>query len=267
MAGKIINIKAQDYQGVSAKRNSLKYQDRAKSTNNPIVKEMGRLAKTDVRHSAPKQGIESPVEIGPKTPHNNTNSEQVSPRVLKLVKKPFGRLATDPKVINLSLLSRKIRDFNIKKRVPQPIITIKNKPQLATVVVSQDDHLTYLYDKDGRFQQSFKNAVGKSESPTHSGIRQITGIEKYPYSSANGTKRKEHPIAYGPEIITNVAIDPKTGKKTDLGEFLHGTNRQNSIGKNSSGGCVRHRNDDIIRLANRVQSGQYILILPNGLNQ
>ncbi len=110
--------------------------------------------------------------------------------------------------------------------------------------------------------KSFKNAVGKEESPTNAGIRQITGIEEYPYSGANGTRRKANPEAYGSKVITNVMVNAQTGQKTTTGEFFHGTNMSGSLSRNVSGGCIRHSNDSINNLANHVQSGEYILILP-----
>lgn len=195
-------------------------------------------------------------------PASIKHSEQVSPQVSKLVKKPFGELATATNVTSLSLLPQKIRDYNAKHNAPQPIITIKNKSQLAKAVVSQDNHLTYLYDKDGKFLKSFKNAVGREESPTSAGIRQITGIEEYPYNSANGTKRKAYPEVYGSKVITNVMINSQTGEKTITGELFHGTNMAGSLGRNVSGGCIRHSNGNINNLAKNVQSGEYILILP-----
>ena len=44
------------------------------------------------------------------------------------------------------------------------------------------------------------------------------------------------------------------------GEFIHGTDKPESIGKNQSKGCVRLNNADVENLAEWLSVGQYVLI-------
>ena len=55
-------------------------------------------------------------------------------------------------------------------------------------------------------------------------------------------------------------IDPKTGKKWDNGEYIHGNNKASSIGKYASKGCVRMDNEVIQILAKQVKNGDVVIM-------
>ncbi|MBX9567746.1 MAG: L,D-transpeptidase family protein [Candidatus Obscuribacterales bacterium] len=48
--------------------------------------------------------------------------------------------------------------------------------------------------------------------------------------------------------------------------MLHGTNKPDQIGQNVSRGCVRHHNEDIMRIFPMVRVGEPVYIT-NGLNK
>ena len=55
--------------------------------------------------------------------------------------------------------------------------------------------------------------------------------------------------------------DEETGKITGSnGEFIHGTDKPDSVGKSQSKGCVRLNNADVENLAEWLMVGQYVLI-------
>ena len=93
-------------------------------------------------------------------------------------------------------------------------------------------------------------------------IRSRADIENYPYSKApKQTKRHQSPNDYGPRVIVLGIVDTKTGEIIGFnGEFIHGTNKPESIGKNESKGCARMNNDEVKELAAKLEIGQYILI-------
>lgn len=190
----------------------------------------------------------------------STPLQSVTTGIIKPNKPKFGNL-TPNQHSGSNLISEEVAKYNDEKNVPQPVFQIKGESKKAKIVVSKKDHTTYVYDEKGRFETFYKNAVGKNNTPTTPGIRQVTGIEKWPYKGAVNTKRAKNPNDYGPYAIINVAVDPKTGKKSSTGEFLHGTKNPNSIGKNASHGCVRHSNNDIEKLVRHVEPNDYIVIL------
>ncbi len=55
-------------------------------------------------------------------------------------------------------------------------------------------------------------------------------------------------------------VDPETGKLSTTGEFIHGTNRPESIGQYVSLGCMRMDNETIKQLASEVKRGDIVII-------
>lgn len=60
----------------------------------------------------------------------------------------------------------------------------------------------------------------------------------------------------------NIAVNCQNGNKNTIyrGIFIHGTNYENSIGQQRSGGCIRMYNKDVINLFNSVSNGTYVYI-------
>ena len=149
----------------------------------------------------------------------------------------------------------------ILQRAPNPEITIKGEKKKAIIVVDLSKNILYQYDKDGNATTAYLVASGKKRYPTDPGIRVVTHIEKYPYKSApETTRRRRKPNDYGPRIICLEKVDPQTGKLSSTGEFIHGTNNPNSLGKYASLGCIRMDNGVIKKLSEEVKRGDLILI-------
>lgn len=143
-----------------------------------------------------------------------------------------------------------------------PQIKAGNKSVYPAVVVDKSENQLYFYDLDGYLDTTFTVGLGKSTTPTHTGLRVITSIESYPYSSApKSTKRHKTPFDYGDRVICLANVDQQTGEITGSdGEFIHGTNQPASVGKNHSKGCVRMLNEDVQKLAEWLSPGQYVFI-------
>ena len=74
------------------------------------------------------------------------------------------------------------------------------------------------------------------------------------------SKRRRNPSEYGPQIICVNKLDPKTGAQSPTGEFIHGNNDPESLGKYSSHGCIRMDNEIIQELAKEVKAGDIVIL-------
>lgn len=147
---------------------------------------------------------------------------------------------------------------------PSPDIEIMGVMRTAAIVVDLSKNILYKYDEFGNAQKAYLVASGKKSSPTDEGIRVVTHIEKYPYRSAPpSTKRRKKPWDYGPRIICLETIDPQTGVKGKNGEFIHGNNNPNSLGKYASLGCIRMDNEVIKELSTQVKKGDIVILKRN----
>ena len=150
---------------------------------------------------------------------------------------------------------------NVLDNAPDPHITIAGEEKIAKITVDLSQNVLYKYDNKGHAQMAYLIASGKKNTPTDKGIRIVTHIETYPYRNApRHTKRRRNPGAYGAKVICLNKIDKLTGEQSQTGEFIHGTNQPNSIGKYVSLGCMRMDNEVIKELAGEVKRGDIIII-------
>jgi lipoprotein-anchoring transpeptidase ErfK/SrfK len=131
-------------------------------------------------------------------------------------------------------------------RVPKTFNELERR-----IVVSFPDHKLALLEGD-RVIKIYNVAVGAAASPSPSGEFLIV-------------QRLEDPTYYKPGVVIGPgAANPLGPRWIGLnikGFGIHGTNRPNSIGKNSSHGCIRLRNADIKDLFERVQVGDRVSLV------
>lgn len=152
-------------------------------------------------------------------------------------------------------------DKSVLANAPEPYITIAGVKKTAKFIVDISKNVLYKYNAEGRAEIAYLIASGKKNTPTDKGIRVVTHTETYPYRTApRHTKRRRNPRAYGPRVICLNKIDTITGEQSQTGEFIHGTNQPNSIGKYISLGCMRMDNDVIKKLADEVKRGDIVII-------
>jgi lipoprotein-anchoring transpeptidase ErfK/SrfK len=177
-------------------------------------------------------------------------------------------------VTNVAIAEQPNKDTFEKTIEQKHLITVHDENALApsikvgkeyikpTVVVDKSENKLYLYNAEGYLKASYSVGLGKKSTPTKTGLRKIVAIESYPYSKAPiQTKRHQFPNDYGPRVIVIGIVDTETGKITGFnGEFIHGTNKPESIGKNESKGCVRMHNNEVKELAKILEVGEYVLI-------
>jgi len=169
--------------------------------------------------------------------------------------------SNDIVVKNKANASEDIKNPELLANAPSNKITVSGEEKQARIVVSLSSNKLYLYDENGQAEEVHTIASGAKNTPTHKGLRKVSHIETYPYANAEGTKRQKNPKPYGPKILVLNTVDEKTGEiKGSNGEFIHGNSNEASIGKYASHGCMRMHNDQIVRMAEIVKPGSYVLI-------
>lgn len=196
----------------------------------------------------------------------DTNKNTVTPAITETPKvekaeKPQRTNQTQKVTSTTSVPPKGTTDPEVLAKAPSPQTTIMGKRRTATIVIDLSTNVLYKYDKDGNPEIAYRVASGKKSTPTDEGIRLVTHTETYPYKTAPAaTKRRQNPQDYGPKLIHLTMIDPKTGKKWDNGEYIHGNNKASSIGKYASKGCVRMDNEVIQILAKQVKNGDVVIM-------
>lgn len=152
-------------------------------------------------------------------------------------------------------------DKEVLAGAPNPNINIQGQIKTAKFVVDLSKNVLYKYNIQGKPEMAYMIASGKPSTPTSKGVRVVTHTETYPYRTAPAhTKRRRNPSAYGPKIILLNKLDPNTGEKSDIGEFIHGNNNFDSLGRYASHGCMRMDNEVIKQLAAEAKRGDIVII-------
>ncbi|MFN7132705.1 MAG: L,D-transpeptidase family protein [Myxococcales bacterium] len=124
------------------------------------------------------------------------------------------------------------------------------------IVVVKDEHRTYLFDKNGKVQGIFANAIGAKGHSTETGLKVVRTRLDQKASEATGKALWNNPKVFGPRIIDLSWADGRTS-----GEELHGTATPHEQGLDVSKGCVRHYNDDIVTMFDSIAVGEKVAIV------
>ena len=167
-------------------------------------------------------------------------------------------LNTDSKLVE----AQGTKDSKVLSKAPSPNVYVNAEIKIATIVVDLSKNYLYKYDPDGIPTAVYLVASGKKSTPTNTGIRVVSHVETYPYRTApKATKRRRNPRDYGPKIIILNELNPVNGQQSPCGEFIHGNNNPNSIGKYASKGCIRMDNEVIKELSTQVKRGDIVKII------
>ena len=175
----------------------------------------------------------------------------------------FSKAQTVEQDSDIFVKSNKISltDIPASRLESQPI-KVGEERIYPAVLVDLSEGILYHYDLECYLIDAYPIASGKKSTPTKPGLRKISHIEQYPYDKApKSTKRYKNPDDYGPYVVCLQNIDMKTGEVIGSdGQFIHGTNQPNSIGKKVSKGCVRLHNKDVEELVDNLYKNQYVLV-------
>ncbi|HEY1087061.1 MAG TPA: L,D-transpeptidase family protein [Archangium sp.] len=136
------------------------------------------------------------------------------------------------------------------KNVPVPFF--EGKP--VRVVVLKDEHRTFLFDKQGKLEKIFMNAVGARSTSTDEGFKIVkTKLDERAALEA-GQRLWGGPV-FGPRML-----DLSWSDGSRSGEELHGTSAPKQLGEDVSHGCVRHSNADIVTMYDALSVGDKVAI-------
>jgi len=133
-----------------------------------------------------------------------------------------------------------------------------NPAKKLVVIVVQDEHRTFLYDAHGKCTGIFPNAQGAAAHSTDSGLKKVRTKLGEAAAKATGKELWNVERAFGKRIVD---LCWESGKSH--GEELHGTYDYQTMGTDVSHGCVRHYNEDIIKVFDAVTVGDLVAIVPS----
>lgn len=158
-----------------------------------------------------------------------------------------------------------IVDKRILSCAPSPKIEVAGKKEIAGIVVDTKRNILYRYDDLGVPINAYLIASGKESTPTPTGLRIVTHVEKYPYSTApKRTKRRRYPRDYGKYVVCLNIVDPNTGAQRTTSVFIHGCKSYYQTfeavpSRRVSHGCIRMAEEGIEEVKN-VKPGTYVRI-------
>ncbi len=178
---------------------------------------------------------------------------------LNKVATPSGKKLWEQGVLNSLLETTKD-----EKIVPSN--TIGDTKKRAKIVIDLSEHRLFLYDNNNNIKKVYSVASGKDGwadgrgGKTHLGIKFVDSKNSDPSKVASKLWPETKGKAFGTKLLGLTFIDPKTNKKTNSGEELHGTYARNSIGTDASHGCMRMQNEDIEEIFSEVKVGDLIKV-------
>lgn len=137
------------------------------------------------------------------------------------------------------------------------------KGEEVVLIVDKGSHFTYVLQKQGDrvvIVHRASNAIGTDDTPSPPGPYKVVDKTKWPSwvppKSIDPEQKAVHPYNKDRKNPLGVA-------RIRLDKFqvaLHGTNDQDSIRTNASHGCIRHSNNDILKIFSMVEKGDTVII-------
>jgi lipoprotein-anchoring transpeptidase ErfK/SrfK len=146
-------------------------------------------------------------------------------------------------------------DAGQPNHAPPPVWNGDPTKRLRIVTV-KDEHRTFLYDASGKCAGIFPNAHGSAGNETDVGLKRIRSKLDERGARDTGMQLWRDARAFGKRIL-----DLSWFSGGSSGEELHGTYDYRNMGKNVSHGCVRHYNEDIIKMFDAVSVGDLVAIV------
>jgi lipoprotein-anchoring transpeptidase ErfK/SrfK len=146
-------------------------------------------------------------------------------------------------------------------RLERHVVAYSTREQPDTIVI--DTPNTYLYPVFGG-GQALRYGIGVGrEGFTWSGVKTIERKAEWPDWVPPDEMLRRQP--YLPCFMAGGPGNPLGARALYLAGTVyrvHGTNDPPTIGKRLSSGCIRLRNDDIIDLYARVNTGSKVIVMP-----
>jgi len=123
--------------------------------------------------------------------------------------------------------------------------------------------------------KGFGNEKGSKQTPT--GLMQVTNsvmasdkfevlIGQQETNVILGPYKKSERAGHCAEVLTGLlnlkGVEECNKNISQRSIYIHGTNREQVLGKPASGGCIRVSNNDVITLVNKIKRGTYVYVTP-----
>ena len=128
--------------------------------------------------------------------------------------------------------------------------------QAVRVVVVISEHRTFLFDEAGTNEAVYPNATGKGKNRTDPGLKKVDALLGEAAARATGERLWGNAAVFGLRIVGLSWADG-----SHSGEELHGTSRPDQMGMYVSHGCVRHYNEHIVPLFDRLSVGDLVAVV------
>ena len=152
-------------------------------------------------------------------------------------------------------------DSLLPERLRRAVVSFNSNEAPGTIIIDTANTTLYYVLGQGR---AIRYGVGVGrEGFTWSGVQTITRKMVWPDWHPPAEMIARQP--YLPRFMAGGRGNPLGARAMYLGssEFrIHGTNDPTTIGKFVSSGCIRLTNDDVIDLANRIDVGTKVVVLP-----
>jgi lipoprotein-anchoring transpeptidase ErfK/SrfK len=152
-------------------------------------------------------------------------------------------------------------DNALPEQFRRAVVSFNSNEAPGTIIIDTANTTLYYVLGQGR---AIRYGVGVGrEGFTWSGVQTITRKMVWPDWHPPAEMIARQP--YLPRFMAGGRGNPLGARAMYLGssEFrIHGTNDPTTIGKFVSSGCIRLTNDDVIDLANRVDVGTKVVVLP-----
>ncbi|HEY4986031.1 MAG TPA: L,D-transpeptidase, partial [Bradyrhizobium sp.] len=152
-------------------------------------------------------------------------------------------------------------DNVLPERLRRAVVSFNSNEAPGTIIIDTGNTSLYYVLGQGR---AIRYGVGVGrEGFTWSGVQTITRKMVWPDWHPPAEMIARQP--YLPRFMAGGRGNPLGARAMYLGssEFrIHGTNDPSTIGKFVSSGCIRLTNDDVIDLANRIDVGTKVVVLP-----
>ena len=152
-------------------------------------------------------------------------------------------------------------DSVLPERLRRAVVSFNSNEAPGTIIIDTANTTLYYVLGQGR---AIRYGVGVGrEGFTWSGVQTITRKMVWPDWHPPAEMIARQP--YLPRFMAGGRGNPLGARAMYLGssEFrIHGTNDPTTIGKFVSSGCIRLTNDDVIDLANRIDVGTRVVVLP-----
>lgn len=214
--------------------------------------------KQQVSLQVPEQtSDEVPVEQ-PVQPEGTVTQEPFETQVPQdtvLTEPPAGPPAPGPLVFEKAgvlSLPAQIAHHDWTKNLPVVIVVDKSDTQTHVLQMFDGDSVYEVYTAD--------NAIGDDDTPSPPGPYVVASKTLQPSWTPTKSIDKQQKTIEPFEKDKHNPLGVAAIRLNKWNIVLHGTNNPRSIGKEASHGCIRHRNDDIMRIYDAVWKGTPVIV-------